>query len=223
MVESEVLVRLCTLTVPGPASLQNGAECADGAWGLAPQASGSCCLGSRNSCASCSPAGLHQRSLSPCWQLAALLNAAPDRDLHLRGPVQQWQLQQRQQQQRQRQQQWRGWRSGVPVTGRDSLQGGVRPDRGPCRPAAAALPEHPLLSHSVGPSVLPGARRRVPGRCWLQAISHAPCMAPGRTVLFLTWLFPERLVWVTRRLGWGQHNLDDPFLLQQLSQYPNRA
>lgn len=71
----------------------------------------------------------------PCWppsapprQLAGApsLTPAADRDLHLRGPVQQRQLQQRQQL-RQRQQR-RGRRGGGPVTGRESLQGGVRPD-----------------------------------------------------------------------------------------------
>lgn len=69
-----------------------------------------------------------RRSVRPFWAAGqgSLLNAAADRDLHLRGPVQQRQLQQWQQ--LGQRQQRRGRRGGGPVTGRESLQGGVRPD-----------------------------------------------------------------------------------------------
>lgn len=44
------------------------------------------------------------------------------------------------------------------MTGRESLQGGVWPDRRPCRPAKAAIPEHSLLSYSLGSPAARGGR-----------------------------------------------------------------
>lgn len=82
------------------------------------------------------------------------------------------------------------------MTGRESLQGGVRPERGAGRSAEAALPEHPLLSLSLGP---PCGEGRVTARC-----SVVPSPLPLGRIFFLTpdlfffffFFSPMRLIWV---------------------------
>lgn len=56
------------------------------------------------------------------------------------------------------------------MTGRESLQGGVCPERGPGRPAAAALPEHSLLIIRWA-HLLPGREGGRPASRFLQAIN----------------------------------------------------